>query len=297
VTRAMMQDGKIVVTGSFTSVNGQPRLRSARLFADGSLDPSFRSDINGSATAIVGNEDGAMIIVGGMTAHSGNPVNYLSKTVPANVASSVISRNGAVIQWLRAGSVPEFRSVIVEKFSPGASSWTFVGSANRISGGWSIESQTIESEATVRMSGETGQGRVDAYVYGQSATPELVLDYRGTIIPNASGVVDIGEGPVELQRTFQVIVANSGGNVLDGISASISGPHAEDFSIEAAPEEKLEPGGQTGIVIKAAIRSFRFTRSNCDPRERWTSRQASVRPGKFLFQRWSSRRREKRSGI
>jgi uncharacterized delta-60 repeat protein len=271
VTRAMMQgDGKIVVTGSFTSVNGQPRLRSARLFADGSLDPSFRSDINGSATAIVGNEDGAMIIVGGMTAHSGNPVNYLSKTVPANVASSVISRNGAVIQWLRAGSVPEFRSVIVEKFSPGASSWTFVGSANRISGGWSIESQTIESEATVRMSGETGQGRVDAYVYGQSATPELVLDYRGTIIPNASGVVDIGEGPVELQRTFQVIVANSGGNVLDGISASISGPHAEDFSIEAAPEEKLEPGGQTGIVIKAApgavgARSATLTVLSSDP--------------------------------
>ncbi len=76
---ALQNDGKILIGGTFTSVNGVPRSNLARLNPDGSLDNSF---LNGSpgptgplGTTVVGKivvqNDGKLLIAGSFTAING----------------------------------------------------------------------------------------------------------------------------------------------------------------------------------------------------------------------------------
>ncbi|MNK18861.1 hypothetical protein D3C87_370760 [compost metagenome] len=73
-TLSIQADGKIIVGGDFTSFNGIPRIRMARLNSDGSLDHSFNSgsyfNNNVSTTAI--QADGKIIVGGLFTFSFGN---------------------------------------------------------------------------------------------------------------------------------------------------------------------------------------------------------------------------------
>jgi len=70
---SIQPNGKIIVVGSFTQVNGQPANRVARLDADGSLDPTF--DVGTGPNDIVGaidrQADGKLIITGSFTSIDG----------------------------------------------------------------------------------------------------------------------------------------------------------------------------------------------------------------------------------
>jgi len=72
---AMQTDGKILIGGEFSAVNGVPRQNLARLNADGSLDPEFVNQFtfgaNGPVYAIAVQADGN-IIVGGNFSTVGN---------------------------------------------------------------------------------------------------------------------------------------------------------------------------------------------------------------------------------
>jgi uncharacterized delta-60 repeat protein len=60
-------DGRFIIAGSFTSVNGVGRTNIARLNADGSLDPTFNPGAgpNASITLMAGTPDGGVMISGG----------------------------------------------------------------------------------------------------------------------------------------------------------------------------------------------------------------------------------------
>jgi uncharacterized delta-60 repeat protein len=65
---ARQSDGKLIIAGSFTSVNGVTRNRIARLNADGTLDPTFGNGLAGAnnnvhSVAVQGN---GQILIGGM---------------------------------------------------------------------------------------------------------------------------------------------------------------------------------------------------------------------------------------
>lgn len=90
---AAQADGKVLVGGMFTSVNGVTRYAVSRLNANGSSDPSFTSLIwqdtfgnNGSLNALVLQPDGR-ILVGGI-------FNYVSFDTRANIAR--LNTNGTV---------------------------------------------------------------------------------------------------------------------------------------------------------------------------------------------------------
>ena len=63
---AVQPDGRIVVAGSFTSWNGVPRGRIARLMPDGSLDPGFPAGAgaNGTVRCVAVQRDGRIILAG-----------------------------------------------------------------------------------------------------------------------------------------------------------------------------------------------------------------------------------------
>lgn len=66
---ALQPDGKFVVVGDFTSINGGARNRIARLQADGSLDNSLvGAGLNGSAVAVAREAGGALLVGGDFSA-------------------------------------------------------------------------------------------------------------------------------------------------------------------------------------------------------------------------------------
>lgn len=72
---AVQADGKIVIGGNFTSINGVARTRLARLNSDGSLDSTFDPGrgANGPVYALAVLPDGSVIIGGDFTAVNGYP--------------------------------------------------------------------------------------------------------------------------------------------------------------------------------------------------------------------------------
>jgi uncharacterized delta-60 repeat protein/uncharacterized repeat protein (TIGR01451 family) len=72
---AEQSDGRIVVGGSFTGVNGNPRDRIARLNPGGSLDPNFNpsASADGLVRVIRVHMDGRMLLAGDFTTVNGAP--------------------------------------------------------------------------------------------------------------------------------------------------------------------------------------------------------------------------------
>ncbi|HEY0975933.1 MAG TPA: hypothetical protein VGE21_00570, partial [Flavobacteriales bacterium] len=70
---ALQPDGRILIGGAFTLMNGTPRYRIARLLSDGELDPSFDpgEGADGPIHAMVLQSDGKIIIGGGFTHYDG----------------------------------------------------------------------------------------------------------------------------------------------------------------------------------------------------------------------------------
>ncbi|MFN7563600.1 MAG: immunoglobulin domain-containing protein, partial [Prosthecobacter sp.] len=79
---ALQGDGKIVIVGSFATVNGVPRAGIARLNSDGSLDTTFCDGLAGAnnavyAVALMG--DGKIIVGGAFTSFNGTARGYIAR--------------------------------------------------------------------------------------------------------------------------------------------------------------------------------------------------------------------------
>lgn len=78
-TLALQPDGKILIGGAFTSYNGAPRSRLARLNANGNLDVSFLPNPgpDQSVNALVLQPDGRVIVAGTFTQYNNTPRSYI----------------------------------------------------------------------------------------------------------------------------------------------------------------------------------------------------------------------------
>ncbi|HEY0606273.1 MAG TPA: hypothetical protein VGD58_25345 [Herpetosiphonaceae bacterium] len=76
---AVQPDGKILIGGPFTSVNGSNRFRIARLNSDGSLDTNFFAGAGNSVEAITLQPDGKILIGGPFTAINNLARNYIAR--------------------------------------------------------------------------------------------------------------------------------------------------------------------------------------------------------------------------
>jgi len=88
----VQSNGKIVVTGDFTSYNGITARRIARLNSDGSIDPSinFGTGANDFIDAIALQRNEEMVIGGGFTSFNETPRQYLARLVGGiNLGSGV----------------------------------------------------------------------------------------------------------------------------------------------------------------------------------------------------------------
>ncbi|HNQ68098.1 MAG TPA: hypothetical protein PKN32_06960, partial [Bacteroidales bacterium] len=77
----IQNDGKIIIGGSFTTYNGTPINRIARLNSDGSLDPTFNvgAGANNNVLTIAIQNDGKIIIGGEFTSYNGTARNRIAR--------------------------------------------------------------------------------------------------------------------------------------------------------------------------------------------------------------------------
>ncbi len=69
---ALLDDGRLLIGGRFTNINGQSRTNLARLNPDGSLDASFDTRMTGnSVNALAVQSDGSVVVGGGITSAGG----------------------------------------------------------------------------------------------------------------------------------------------------------------------------------------------------------------------------------
>lgn len=78
---ALQSDGKIIMSGAFTTIHGIPRNHIARLNTDGSVDTTFNpgTGLNHVANAICIQPDGKFILAGRFTQVQGVARNYLAR--------------------------------------------------------------------------------------------------------------------------------------------------------------------------------------------------------------------------
>jgi uncharacterized delta-60 repeat protein len=117
---ARTADGKVVIAGGFTTVNGMPRRAIVRLNDDGSLDPTFAAAVdNGDVAATALQGDGRILIAGSFSSVGGvtrrglarlNADGSVDTTFDAGAAS-----NGARI--LRIVPLPDGRTMVGGAFS------------------------------------------------------------------------------------------------------------------------------------------------------------------------------------
>ncbi len=83
---AIQDDGKILIGGTFTEVNGEPRARIARLHPDGSLDPTFTATIHSGAAhevrTLAVQDDGRILIGGRFLYIDGEPRTGIARLNP-----------------------------------------------------------------------------------------------------------------------------------------------------------------------------------------------------------------------
>ena len=74
---AVQPDGKVIIGGDFTQVEGVTRNRIARLNADGTLDTGFDPNVSGTVNSIVFQSDGRILVGGNFNQVSGQQRNNI----------------------------------------------------------------------------------------------------------------------------------------------------------------------------------------------------------------------------
>ena len=94
---AVQSDGKIVVGGNFTTINGTASNRIARLNADGTPDTTFSTNIgsgfDGYVNAVAVQSDGKIVVVGGFNSINGTASSYIARLNADGTPDTTFSTN------------------------------------------------------------------------------------------------------------------------------------------------------------------------------------------------------------
>jgi uncharacterized delta-60 repeat protein len=148
-------DGKILIGGTFTSVQGQPVNRMARLSADGSLDPDFDTGFgavfaNGDpaeVTDLALLPNGKMLVSGDFDTLGGMPRSRMGRVLLPDAVEQSLNLADGVIRWTPGGSLPVASSV---RFTASSDGINFSPAAinsrpERVDGVWLQENAAVDS--------------------------------------------------------------------------------------------------------------------------------------------------------
>jgi uncharacterized delta-60 repeat protein len=180
VSMALQADGKILIVGGFTTLGGAASARIARLNADGTVDSSFNQNLQGGPSGIAIQADG-QILIGGPFSSVGGDSNYAHLARLYNsVATQILSVPDVTqVKWSRSGAAPEVSAVTFESSTDGGVTWSALGNATRITGGWQLTGLSLPSTGYVRARGRASGG----YDNGSSSLIEQTAPYSASPPP------------------------------------------------------------------------------------------------------------------
>jgi len=124
--------------------------------------------------------DGNILVGGAIDKIAGVVRNDLGRLLTDQPASQSLAYDGTNITWLRGGTSPEVWRTTFE-YSPGGSSWIYLGDGVRIAGGWQSTNVMMPTNVVIRARGFVAGGKSDGSAwYVESAcpqtTPEFIVD-------------------------------------------------------------------------------------------------------------------------
>jgi hypothetical protein len=217
---ALQTDGRILLAGDFTNLNGTGVARLARVNPDGSIDATYNPRPDGAVVAVAVQSDGRVVIGGGFAKVGDlNRVGLarLAPTTPAMQTLGVTADRTTVL-WNRSGSSGELSATIFE-LSLDRVNWTQLGFGTRVAGtsNWQLTGQSLPASGLF-------------YIRARGVAP---------------GTAGISSGFFELTRQFNYTnpVPAAGSSIT---SVDINGP-----AKVASPSQLIDP--VTGMTPPRAI--------------------------------------------
>ncbi|ACB75539.1 immunoglobulin domain-containing protein [Opitutus terrae] len=248
-------DGKLIVAGSFTRINGVSRNNLARLMKDGAVDPTFSPGIgpNGEISMTALQPDGHVIVVGGFTAFGTAARNGIARInldgsldtsfVPAKLTNS---RDETLMDGVVA--VQSDGRILVGRKQV----WSGSGSMVRLAPDGSLDAAFSRNAADtpvhairVLSSGKIlVAGRFDSY-NGTPCKGIVRLNADGTVDPGFANSLPAGFYPVAMD------VCPDGTVVL---GAERSSTNLIRLALDGSVDQQFEPwGGSDRFVTSLAV--------------------------------------------
>ncbi|MEQ2005722.1 MAG: Calx-beta domain-containing protein, partial [Limisphaerales bacterium] len=229
---------RIVIGGSFNNVNGTPRLRLARLNADGSLDGLFASPVSaGTVSAVAVQADGKVLVAGGFTAGARQNLARLT------------ADNGALDPlFLGTGPDGEVRALLVVPETDPVE-------ANRgkilIAGDFT----TVNGTPARRVARLNRDGSVDLTFDARAGANAMVR----TILPDVAGYVVGGDFT---GLSFASVVTNKALSALNVATLTTTGhPFAPDDVVTVSIGDPAFDGTYTVLATPVPGISFTYTKT------------------------------------
>jgi len=242
-TIAIQSDGKIIIGGQFTSYNGTPINRIARLNADGTLDTGFNpgAGANWSVSTIAIQSDGKVIIGGDFTSYNGTPINRIARLNADGTLDTGFNPGTGVNNAVMTTSIQSDGKIIIGGGFP-----TYNGTArNRVArvlvgtppvvftwdGSSSTDWNTAANWSTNAVPTATDDVTIpnvanDPVMSTSQLIKDVVLEAGATLQVASGGTLTL-DG--ELDNSGAVTI-QSGGSFLQGASSSLTG--AGTFSVQ-----------------------------------------------------------------
>jgi len=169
---ALQADGKILLGGSFTTINGGGRHGLVRLNPDGTVDAGY-ADIafDADVRALLLQPDGKLVAGGSFTS-PGYGIARVATMQPAT-QSLTVNSDGSIVAWLRTGPAPELQAPPTLSWSVDGVNEQMIGTMTRFFGAWIFTGWTAPQATLIYLhvhgisadgSGRSGGTAVDSVV-------------------------------------------------------------------------------------------------------------------------------------
>ncbi|HQQ62554.1 MAG TPA: thrombospondin type 3 repeat-containing protein [Pseudomonadales bacterium] len=189
LSAAWQADGKIIIGGNFTAVNGVARNSIARLNSNGSLDNSFNpgSGANNYVYAVAIQTDGKIILGGNFNTINGTSINRIARLNNDGSLDTTFNPGTGANNWVKSVAIQPDGKIII------GGAFTFVNdvahySTARLNSNGSLDASFIQSSANnyvwtmaLQTDGKIVIGGLFTSVYGQPRNRIARLNNNGSL--------------------------------------------------------------------------------------------------------------------
>jgi uncharacterized delta-60 repeat protein len=225
---ALQPDGKVVIAGRFTAVNGATHNYVARLNSNGSVDGSFSPQADDLAVAVAVQPDGTILLGGAFTTINGIPRNYIAR----------LNANGS----LDSGFVP---ATITDNatFKPSLQSLSVRADGRIVIGGQFTDVGGLSRNRIARLNADGSlDATFDPGIGANKTVNSLAMQADGKIIAGGDFTNIVGA------TRFYVARLNTGGSVDTTFNPGIGLAFGGVITVGVEVDGKILVGGDFAAV-------------------------------------------------